>query len=204
VEHVQVNFLTADPVRLGEAIRYLQDKARALLEELPGSQGMSVSANPELGVAVVESFWVSHHAMREHEKTVAPTREEAARLSGGTVSVERFVVASFTQVKRPHPGAGVRLTRMDTDASRIDQVVTGYEDTALPWLTETPGFVASLLFIDRSTGRSISETQWENSGALAASRSAAAAIRADVVAATDSSIRAVEEYSLVFNTTEPA
>ena len=204
MEHVQVNLLTADPVRLGEAIRYLQDKARALLEELPGSQGMSVSANPELGVAVVESFWVSHHAMREHEKTVAPTREEAARLSGGTVSVERFVVASFTRVKRPHPGAGVRLTRMDTDASRIDQVVAGYEDTALPWLTETPGFVASLLFIDRSTGRSISETQWENSGALAASRSAAAAIRADVVAATDSSIRAVEEYSLVFNTTEPA
>jgi hypothetical protein len=191
-------------VRLGEAIRYLKDKAGPLLEELPGSQGMSVSANTELGVAVVESFWVSHHAMREHEKIVAPAREEAARLSGGTVSVERFVVASFARVKRPQPGVGVRLTRMDTNASRFDKVVAGYEDTALPWLTETPGFVASLLFIDRSTGRSISETQWEDSAALAASRSAAAAIRADAVAATESSIRAVEEYSLVFNTAEPA
>jgi hypothetical protein len=35
-------------------------------------------------------------------------------------------------------------------------------------------------------------------------RPGSAAIRADVVAATDSSIRAVEEYSLVFNTAEPA
>jgi hypothetical protein len=204
VQHVQVSLLTADPVRLGEAIRYLEDKARPLVEELPGSQGMSVSTNTEIGVAVVESFWVSHHAMREHEKTVAPARDEAARLSGGTVSVERFVVASFTRVKRPQPGAGVRLTRMDTDPSRSDEVVAGYEDTALPWLTETPGFVASLLFIDRSTGRSINEAQWEDSAALAASRSAAAAIRADAVAATGSSIRAVEEYSLVFNTAEPA
>jgi hypothetical protein len=66
VQHVQVNLLTADLVRLGEAIRYLTDKVSPLLEELPGSQGMSVSANTELGVAVVESFWVSHHAMREH------------------------------------------------------------------------------------------------------------------------------------------
>ncbi|MDT7649858.1 MAG: hypothetical protein QOI36_1264 [Pseudonocardiales bacterium] len=204
MQHVQVSLLTADPVRLGEAIRYLEDKVRPLVEELPGSQGMSVSTNTEIGVAVVESFWVSHHAMREHEKTVAPARDEAARLSGGTVSVERFVVASFTRVKRPQPGAGVRLTRMDTDPSRSDEVVAGYEDTALPWLTETPGFVALLLFIDRSTGRSINETQWEDSAALAASRSAAAAIRADAVAATGSSIRAVEEYSLVFNTAEPA
>jgi heme-degrading monooxygenase HmoA len=203
VQHAQVNLLTADPVRLGEAIRYLEEKARPLLEELPGNQGMSVAAN-ELGVAVVETFWVSHDAMREHEKTVAPTREEAARLGGGTVSAERLVVASFTRVKRPQPGAGVRLTRMDTDAKRIDEVVAGYEDAALPWLTETPGFVASLLFIDRSTGRSISETQWKDPAALAASRSAAAAIRADMVAATGSSIRAVEEYSLIFDTAEPA
>jgi cell division septum initiation protein DivIVA len=145
VQHVQVNLLTADLVRLGEAIRYLTDKVSPLLEELPGSQGMSVSANTELGVAVVESFWVSHHAMREHEKTVAPAREEAARLSGGTVSVERFVVASFTR-----------------------------------------------------------STQWEDAATLAASRSAAAAIRADVVAATESSIRAVEEHRLVSNTAEAA
>jgi hypothetical protein len=204
VQHVEVSLLTADPVRLGEAIDYLRDEVRPLLEELPGSQGMSVSTNTELGIAVVESFWVSHHALREHEKSVAPARDKAARLSGGTVSIERFVVANFTRVTRPQPGAGVRLTRTDTDPSRSDEVIAGYEDTAVPWLTETPGFVASLLFIDRSTGRSIDETQWEDSVALAASRSAAAAIRADAVAATGGSIRALEEYSLVFTTAEPA
>jgi hypothetical protein len=203
VQHVQVNLLAADPARLGEAIRYLEEKTRPLLEDLVGSQGLSVSVN-ELGVAVIEEFWVSHDAMREHEKPVAPSRAEVARFSGGTISSERFAVASFTRVGRTQPGAGMRLTRMDTDASRIDDVVAGYEDTALPWLTETPGFIAALLFIDRKTGRSISETRWDDFATLDANRSAAAAIRADVVAATGSSIRAVEEYALLVDTAEPA
>jgi hypothetical protein len=128
VQHVQVNLLTADLVRLGEAIRYLTDKVSPLLEELPGSQGMSVSANTELGVAVVESFWVSHHAMREHEKTVAPAREEAARLSGGTVSVERFVVASFTRV---NPVGGCGHARRQPQRRRGDPGRRGRGDRKL-------------------------------------------------------------------------
>ena len=39
--------------------------------------------------------------------------------------------------------------------------------------------------------------------ALAASRSAAAAIRVDAVAATGSAIRAVEEYQLAFTSVRP-
>jgi hypothetical protein len=203
VQHVQVSLLTADPARLDEAIHYVTDKARPMLAELPGNEGMSVSAAAELGVAVVESFWVSHHAMHDHEKAVAPTRTEAARLGGGTVSVERFAVADFTRLHRPHPGAGVRLTRMDTDVSRIDEVVAGYQDTTLPWLTETPGFVAALLFVDRTTGHCISETRWADTATLATSRSTAATIRADMVAATGGAIRSVAEYTLVLDTAEP-
>jgi quinol monooxygenase YgiN len=203
VQHVEVNLLAADPARLGDAIRFLEEKARPVLEDLPGSQGLSVSVNPDLGVAVFEEFWVSHDALREHERSAAATRAEAARLSGGTVSAERFAVASFTRVRRSEAGGGVRLTRMDTDAKRMDEIVAGYEDTALPWLTETPGFVGALLFVDRRSGRSISETRWEDAAALAASRGAAASIRADLVAATDSSIRAVEEYALVYDSAEP-
>jgi hypothetical protein len=96
------------------------------------------------------------------------------------------------------------LTRAETAPARVQEAITAYEDTAVPWLTEAEGFTAALLFADRRTGRSINETLWRDREALAASRSAAAAIRVDTVAATGSAIRAVEEYLLAFNSVEPA
>ena len=69
----------------------------------------------------------------------------------------------------------------------------------VPWLADTEGFCSTLLFIDRSSGRSMVETVWRDPETLAASRSAAAAIRVDTVRATNCVIRSVEEYQLVFS-----
>lgn len=79
-----------------------------------------------------------------------------------------------------------------------------YGDTAVPRLAETEGFCGALLLIDWSTGRAVSETIWLNDKALAASRSAAAAIRVETVTSTGCVIRAIEEYGLVFSSARPA
>jgi hypothetical protein len=57
-----------------------------------------------------------------------------------------------------------------------------------------------VLLVHRRTGRGLTETIWRDVDALAASRSRAAAIRADTVAATDAEIRSLEEYRLEFST----
>jgi quinol monooxygenase YgiN len=99
----------------------------------------------------------------------------------------------------PRSGAGVRLTRMDVAAPAVEDAVAAFGDTAVPQLAETDGFCSALMFVDRTSGRSIIETLWRDQEALAASRSAAAAIRVDTVAATSAVIRAVEEYRLIFS-----
>jgi quinol monooxygenase YgiN len=202
--HVQIGLLALDPSKLDGAVHYVVDEARPKVEGEPGCLGFSVLTNAEVGVVIVESFWVSGDALREAERIIAPVREEAARRGAGTVSVERFEVVSSVRVARPQAGGAVRLTRVDTPPARVDEAITAYEDTAVPWLTEADGFTAALVFADRRTGRSISETLWRDREALAASRAAAAAIRVDAVAATGSAIRAVEEYLLAFNSFEPA
>jgi hypothetical protein len=202
--HVEVSLLTADPDRFKDALSYIERDARPLVEDQPGSRGASLIANDELAVAVASWFWVSGDAMRESEKTVSAIYSEEVKRGAGTVSVEHFQVASYVQVKRPQAGAGVRLTRMDTQPPRIDEAITAYEDVALPWLTESEGFVGAGLYVHRRTGRSILETIWLDAQALAASRKAATAIRVDMVSATESEIRAVEEYRLVFNTVRSA
>jgi hypothetical protein len=71
--------------------------------------------------------------------------------------------------------------------------------SAVPWLAETPGFCAALLFADPDSGSLISQTVWRGTQARAASPSTATVIQADVLNATDCVVRAVEDYSLVFS-----
>jgi hypothetical protein len=198
MEHVRLNLVTTDPARLDDATKYLEHEAKDVIEQEPGSLGLSVSVN-ELGVAIIASYWVSGDAMRESEGKIAPLRDEVLERGLGTVSTEHLEVASTMRVARPHAGGGVRLTRADVDPKRVDEAIAGYEDTALPWYTETDGFCRALLFVDRRRGRAISETIWRDAAALVGSRSADAAIRVDAVAATGAEIRALEEYRVVFN-----
>jgi hypothetical protein len=194
--HVEMGYVAVDPVRLPDALGYLADEARVVIGDELGNLGMSLAANTELGVAVAGFFWVSGDAMRESEKKLAGAWDETGRRGAGTVSVERFEVASSVRVA---PGAGVRLTRLETAPARVSEAIEAYEDVALPWLLDTPGFCAAILCVDRRTGKSVVETSWRDAETLAASRSAAAAIRVDAVAATDSAMRAVEEYYTVIN-----
>jgi hypothetical protein len=195
--HVRLSLVTADPNKIDDVVKYVASDARSIVEEKPGNLGMSMAVN-ELGVAVVETFWVSGDAMRDSERQVSATRVEAARRGGGTVAVEHYAVASVVQVDKPAVGAGMRFTRADVDVTKVDAAIAAYEDSAVPWLIETPGFCAARLYMDRRTGKSITEGLWIDRPALVNSRAIAATIRTDAVAATGASIRGVEEYRLVF------
>jgi hypothetical protein len=193
------NLITADPPRLQDSVDYIQAQVRPAVEAMAGSLGMSLYANPELGVAVLESFWASSRALLRSEEAAAAMRDDAARRALGTVSVERYLVPVFELEAAPATGAGVRLARMDIKPSRLEDAVETYGDTAVPALAETEGFCSTLLLVDLSTGRSISETVWRSDKALAASRAAAAEVRVEAVTSAGWVIRGVEEYELVFS-----
>jgi hypothetical protein len=201
---MRFNLITADPLRLGDVVKFIEAEVHPEVESQPGSLGMSLYTNPDLGVAILESFWVSHDALRISEHVVAPSRREVVRRAAGTVSVERYRVPVFEREAPPRAEAGLRLTRMDVEPSRVEDGVEAYGDTVVPWLADTEGFCSALLLVDRNTGHSISEAIWRNPPALAASRSVAAAVRVDAVATTGCVIRAVEEYGLVFSSARKA
>ena len=196
--HVRCTLITADPDRIDNALAYLESDGRSRVESEPGNRGMSLQVAPDLAVAVMESFWVSHDAMRESEHVEAGWRDEVIHRGPGTAAVERYRLASVSKVAREQAGAGVRLTVYQTDPSALDAAIAGYEDTAVPWLTETDGFVSATLLVDRRSGRQVSQTVWRDIDALAKSRSAAAAIRVDAVAATGSEVVALDVYGLLF------
>ena len=202
--HVRLNLITADPLRLGDSIKYIEDEVRPAVESQPGNLGISLQANPELGVAILESFWASHDMLLDSERIVAPSRREAVRRATGTVAVERYRVPIFELEGPMTGGSGVRLTRMDVDRLRVEDAVEVFGDTAVPWLADTEGFCSTLLFVDHNSGHLISQTVWRDLQTLAGSRSAAAAMRVHTVEATGCVIRAVEEHSMVFSSARKA
>ena len=197
----RVNLITADPDRMADAIGYIKTSVRPAVDSMDGSLGLSLYANAEIGVAVLESFWASREALIHSEQMAAPRRTDVVRRAVGTVSVERYRVPVYEREAPLDTAAGLRLTRMDVDPPRIEDTVECFGATVVPRLADaTGGFCGALLLVDRDTGRSISETMWASRKALAASRGEAAAVRVETVQSTGALIRAVEEYGLVFST----
>jgi heme-degrading monooxygenase HmoA len=199
VLHVRVNVITADPVVLGECVTYIDSEVRPAADSQPGCLGLSLLASTETDVAVLQSLWVSHDALRASELAAMALRGELARRSRGPVTEDQYQVPVFER-EAPLPGGeAVRLTRIEVTRPAVDEVIEVFGDTAVPWLAETQGFCGALLFADRALGHLISQTLWRDAQARAASLSTAEVIWADVLESARCVIGAVEDYTLVFS-----
>jgi heme-degrading monooxygenase HmoA len=198
--HVRVSLITADPQVLAGCLAYLEREVRPVAESQPGSLGLSLLAGQKPSVAIVESFW----ATRDYElvwaagETEALVRAELARRIGQPVTPDDYQVAVFERGAPLRSGQAVRVTGLEVKPMGVADVVEVF-DIAVPRLAGTPGFCGALLFAAPARGRLISETVWRDPSARSASPSVAEMIRAEVLDEENCEIRAVEDYSLVFN-----
>ncbi len=172
---------TADPARLGEVISHYENDVSTAFTHEPGSRGMSVLVNDDLGVALVQAYWTTEDAMRSNDATFADPIHDAA-FFGATVSIEYYEIARFIHIASAHPGAAVSLTRID--ATSLDDVVAAYDYFAVGSLADSDGFCTAVL------------------EALVAARSASAARRLDAVKAGTAVVRGIEQYRLDFRSVD--
>jgi heme-degrading monooxygenase HmoA/predicted ester cyclase len=198
--HVRMNMLAGDPARVGEATRYLESTVRQHVESQHGNRGLACLTKTDLGICVVASYWDTLDAMTASEQAIQVSRKEVTELLGGTVTVEQYEVPVFVRRSRPRAGAGVRFSHLDCAPASIDAVIEEFRNNSVPALMEIPGLCSAQLMADRAMGRVIVVTAWEDTNALAASRSASARLRADAMTRTHLQLRSVEEYTLVFTT----
>jgi len=197
--HARMNMLAGDPAQLGDAIRYLQGTVRPHVEAQQGNRGLACLVNAELGICVAASYWDSADAMTSSEQAVQVSRKEIVERLQGSVTIEHYEVPVFVRRSRPQDGAGVRLTRLDCSPAGIDSAIEEFRNTGVPALMDMPGICSAHMMTDRTTGRCIVLTAWNDIDALAASRPATARLRANAAAVTHMQVRSVEEYRLVFS-----
>ena len=140
----RVNLITADPDRMADTIGYIKTSIRPAVESMDGSLGLSLYANAEIGVAVLESFWESRKALIHSEQMAAPRRTDVVHRAVGTVSVERYRVPVYEREAPLDTAVGLRLTRMDVDTGQIEDAVECFGATVVPRLADAGGFCGAL------------------------------------------------------------
>jgi heme-degrading monooxygenase HmoA/predicted ester cyclase len=195
--HARVNMLAGDPALLTEATRYLEGTVRPHVESQHGNRGLACLVNAELGTCVVASYWDNLDAMTASEHAVQVSRKEMTERLRGSVTVEHYEVPVFARRSRPERGAGVRLTRVECPPGHIDAFIEEFRNAAIPALMDMPGMSSAHLLTDRTTGRCVVITSWEDTAALAAHRAGTARLRADATENLHLQVRGVEEYTLV-------
>jgi hypothetical protein len=207
VLQIEMNWITATPLRLGDAISYLASEVRPAVEHQPGNLGTSLLISPESGAMGFESFWASDGPLVASEDVIAASVREAARRAGGTVTREHYEIMVFELEAPLRGGQGARVTQMDVEPSKLSNVedaVAWYGDTVVPRLSDASGFCAAMLYADWASGRLISETVWQGARALAASRSVAMTVEAAAAEELNGVIGASGEYRLEFSSARPA
>jgi heme-degrading monooxygenase HmoA/predicted ester cyclase len=197
--HARMNMLAGDPAQLDEATRYLEGTVRPHVEAQHGNRGLACLVNSDLGICVVASYWDSLDAMTASEQAVQVSRKEVTERLHGSVTVEQYDVPVFVRRSRPRAGAGVRIARVECAPANMDAFIQEFRTTGVPSLMDMQGLCSAHLMTDRTTGRCLVITAWEDAGAMAASRAATARMRADAAEASHMTIRGVEEYALMFS-----
>jgi heme-degrading monooxygenase HmoA len=194
-----MNMLAGDPAQLSEATRYLEGTVRPHVEGQPGSRGLAVLVNADLGTCLVASYWDSADAMTASEQAVQVSRKEITEMLHASVTVEHYEVAVFVRRARPPEGAWARIGRLDCAPADMDAFTEEFRTAGIPSLMEMSGLCSAHLMIDRTSRRCIVATAWQDHEALTASRAATARQRASAAARNHLQVRGVEEYQIAFS-----
>lgn len=163
-------------------VEYLRDEALPVLQAQHGYRGVSASADRAGAVFSILSLWDTEADRAASESALGKAREEAAKVVGGNVTVERFEQVAQEIVRPPVAGCSLIVTRISMDPASIDENVVFFKQEVAPQIKGEPGFCALRNMIDRESGRGVVGTIWENRDSLDAFAAKATERRASALA----------------------
>ena len=184
------------PAALESGIALVRDELMPALLDLPGCSGLSMLVDRGSGTCIVTTAWDDEAALRGSADVVAQLRRRAAEHFGARPSVQAWEIALLHRAHATGAGARARVTWMRMPRRLVDAHAHDFRALLLPRAEVLPGFCSASLLVDRLTGRGALAVVYDSAEALAASRDAAAELRADVVRRTSSELLDVAELDV--------
>jgi heme-degrading monooxygenase HmoA len=163
------------------AIENFETNVVKSIRSTPGNQGAVLLIDRETGGALSVTYWESAKALAASEQTGIQTRTQAAKSVPGIriVNVERGELMIMDRTGAPKAGTFVRLISVNGDPDKLDAAIVQIRNQVLPVLKVLKGYRATIVSVDRMSGRLAASTVWETKADLDASESKMAGPRAD-------------------------
>jgi heme-degrading monooxygenase HmoA len=173
----------------------VRDEVLPAVTQMSGCLGLSMLVDRDAGQGIVTTSWKSLEAMRATAESVAPMREKAANLLGGTAEVQEWEIAMMHRAHHAPAGSYARSTWLSLPD--VDRAYEVFKMVVLPRVESHPGFCSGLLLVDRDNGRAVSTIAFDDRASLENTRELAQAIRAEASTQSGATILDVREHELV-------
>lgn len=169
------------PDKLKEAIENFETVTVKALRSAPGNQGAFLLVNRETGAGFGITYWESAKALASSEQAGIQSRTQATKSVPGTqiVNVERGELMIMDRAQPPKAGTFVRVVTVNGDPEKLDAAIVDIRNNVLPVLKALKGYRATIVSVDRQSGRLSASTVWESKADLDASESKIAGPRAN-------------------------
>jgi hypothetical protein len=180
--HVRIVTFT-DAKDIDAGVTFVRERVIPILSEQRGYRGLNASADRAAGVFGVLSLWDTAGDRDANETAMMQSRQDAAEIIGGELTVETFeqLVAEVGQ-QPPGPGSALTVMRISMDPDKIDDNIAYFKSEVVPQIKATAGFQGLRNMINRTSGEGIVGTAWADEGAREHAAKEAQDRRADAMA----------------------
>jgi hypothetical protein len=195
--YARATVVITDPDRVDAVIDLVRDRVLPLVDEQPGSLGLSMNVDRAAGRCTVTTVWTDKGSMHAADPELELVREQAERVAGAPLASEAYEVAVLHRLRQAEPGCWVRVTRLHLDPQQIDEGIRSFRHQALPAVGQLPGVRSVLLLVDRRSGNGVVSVVFDDRAALDASREQAGEVRQQASADAAAEVVGVVESEIV-------
>lgn len=175
--HARSTTIQAQPSAIDAGIAHIRDGVMPALGRVDGCVGLSLLVDRESGRCIATTAWESQAAMHAGAEQVRPVRDEAARIFGGTPTIDEWEIAVLHRDHHSGPGACVRATWLRVRPHQFDRAIEFYRASVLPAIEELDGFCSASLMIDRASWRAVSSSTFDSVEAMQRNEDRARSLR---------------------------
>ena len=189
--------IAAQPSSVDAGIAYVRDDVMPALQDMDGYVGLSLMVDRQTGRCIATSAWESDEAQRASSERIQPVRDQAARVFGGSATVEAWEIAVLHRQHSSDTGACVRATWVTLPPEEMEAGIEYFRTSVLPQVEHLGGFCSASLLIDPASGRGVSSVSFRNRDAMERNRAQATALKVESIRKAGASAVDEGEFDLV-------
>ena len=191
--------LQSSPDAVEKGIAFFKENVVPKARTTAGNAGAILLVDRKSGTAIGITLWETTQALNASEQLGISSRTQGAAATGGSiVDVDRYEQVLVDRPQPPKAGAYVRLNTVAGAPDRIDSVIKFMQKQALPLIQAQKGYRATIMNVNRLTGRSTVSTVWDTMADLEASEPKVSGLRRDAADAAGASDVKVEVFETAF------